>query len=197
PLAFFFTLVFAGAYTSVLHCLAGQTIGKMLVGVRVVAGEDEPPLFGTALLRFVAYFASAGTFTLGFVMAGLRQDKRALHDLIAGTRVERLRALEASLPPIERLWACAGGVSGVPAARWDQHHYFDVHKLLEPSWRQAEGGERETLQGLIQVAVGYQHLANGNLAGARALLGEGCHRLSGRTLEGMDLEAFGREVART
>ncbi|MGH7346175.1 MAG: RDD family protein, partial [Candidatus Rokuibacteriota bacterium] len=36
PVAMLFTLVFAGAYTSVLHHLAGQTIGKMLVGVWVV-----------------------------------------------------------------------------------------------------------------------------------------------------------------
>ncbi len=101
PLAFFFALVFAGAYTSVLHHLAGQTIGKMLVGVRVVVGEAEDglPPFGTALLRFVGYFASAATFTLGFVMAGLRQDKRALHDLIAGTRVERTKEPEAAPPP--------------------------------------------------------------------------------------------------
>jgi uncharacterized RDD family membrane protein YckC len=99
PLASFFTLVFAGAYTSVLVSLGGQTIGKMLVGARVVAGEDGPPPFGAALLRFVAYFASAGTFTLGFVMAGLRHDKRALHDLIAGTRVERVREPEAAPPP--------------------------------------------------------------------------------------------------
>ena len=99
PLVSLFTLVFAGAYTSVLHCLAGQTIGKMLVGVRVVGGEDGPPPFGAALLRFVGYFASAGTFTLGFVMAGLRHDKRALHDLIAGTRVERTKEPEAAPPP--------------------------------------------------------------------------------------------------
>jgi uncharacterized RDD family membrane protein YckC len=98
-LASFFTLVFAGAYTSVLHHLAGQTIGKMAVGVRVVAGEDGPPPFGAALLRFVGYFASAGTFTLGFVMAGLRHDKRALHDLIAGTRVEHTKEPEAAPPP--------------------------------------------------------------------------------------------------
>ena len=89
PTAGFFTLIFAAAYTTVLHCLAGQTIGKMIVGVRVIAGEETPP-FGAALLRFGAYFASAATFMLGFVMAGLRHDKRALHDLVAGTRVEHL-----------------------------------------------------------------------------------------------------------
>jgi hypothetical protein len=83
------------------------------------------------------------------------------------------------------------------ATLFDAHLYFEVHELLEPFWRDAEGGEREALQGLIQVAVGYQHLANGNLAGARALLDEGRRRLDGRTLEGMDLDGFGREVART
>src|SRR5437667_176087 len=70
--------------------VGGQTIGKMIVGVKVAAAAGEPPPLGTALLRYLAYFASAGIFTLGFVMAGLRHDKRALHDLIAGTRVERL-----------------------------------------------------------------------------------------------------------
>jgi uncharacterized RDD family membrane protein YckC len=84
----FFTLVFAGAYTTVLHALGGQTIGKLLVGVRVVGGDGELPPLGTAFLRHLAYFASA-IFGLGFAMAALRVDKRALHDLIAGTRVER------------------------------------------------------------------------------------------------------------
>jgi uncharacterized RDD family membrane protein YckC len=98
-LASFFTVVFAGAYTTVLHSLAGQTIGKMIVGVRVVGGDDGPPPFGAALLRFIAYFASAAPLTLGFAMAGLRRDKRALHDLIAGTRVDRSSAPEPVAPP--------------------------------------------------------------------------------------------------
>jgi hypothetical protein len=83
------------------------------------------------------------------------------------------------------------------AALFDAHLYFEVHELLEPAWRDAHGGEREALQGLIQIAVGYQHLANGNFAGARALLEEGRGRLRGRTLEGLDLEAFGLAVGRT
>jgi len=83
------------------------------------------------------------------------------------------------------------------AALFDAHLYFEVHELLEPSWREAEGDEREALQGLIQVAVGYQHLANGNFAGARALLEEGRRRIQGRTLEGLDLDEFGRGVARS
>ncbi len=83
------------------------------------------------------------------------------------------------------------------AALFDAHLYFEVHELLEPSWREAEGDEREALQGLIQVAVGYQHLANGNFAGARALLEEGRRRIQGRRLDGLDLEKFGVGVGRS
>jgi uncharacterized RDD family membrane protein YckC len=102
PLVSMFTLVFAGAYTTGLHALGGQTIGKMLVGARVVVSDGAPPTLGAALLRFFAYFASAAPFTAGFLMAGLRHDRRALHDLIAGTRVERVARVadpEAAAPP--------------------------------------------------------------------------------------------------
>jgi uncharacterized RDD family membrane protein YckC len=90
PMLWGFTLLFAGAYTTALHAAWGQTLGKMIVGVRVVDLDGEPPAIGTALLRYVGYFASLATVFLGYIMAGLRNDKRALHDLIAGTRVERL-----------------------------------------------------------------------------------------------------------
>ena len=83
------------------------------------------------------------------------------------------------------------------ATLFDAHLYFEVHELLEPAWRDARHDDREALQGLIQVAVGYQHLANGNFAGARALLEEGRARLRGRRLEGLDLEPFERAVARS
>lgn len=74
--------------------------------------------------------------------------------------------------------------------------YFEVHELLEPYWMRAEGEAREILQGLIQVAVGFQHLANGNLGGARSLLEEGSGRLLGRRLEGREVGAFGPAVRR-
>lgn len=71
---------------------------------------------------------------------------------------------------------------------------FEVHEFLEPFWMAAQGPTRETLQGLIQAAVGYHHLANGNLEGARTLLLEGSAKLLGRRLEGRDLDAFARAV---
>jgi uncharacterized RDD family membrane protein YckC len=97
-----FTLVFAAAYSTVLLAVAGQTIGKLLVRIRVVTLEGELPGAGQAFLRWLGYSISLATFGLGFAMAGLRRDKRALHDLVAGTRVERMPALEPPAPPPAR-----------------------------------------------------------------------------------------------
>jgi uncharacterized protein len=81
---------------------------------------------------------------------------------------------------------------GAAAQLFDAGLYYEVHELLEPYWMGAAGEEREALQGLIQIAVGFQHLANGNLRGARALLHDGCARARERTLAGLDLDPFAR-----
>jgi hypothetical protein len=112
----------------------------------------------------------------------------------------RQRALSAAHALAARAAARMGSRADVldaAAALFDAHLYFEVHELLEPHWRDARGDDRETLQGLIQAAVGYQHLANGNLAGARALLEEGRARLIGRSLDGLDLGSFTTGVARS
>ena len=92
-------LLFVALYTILLHALEGQTVGKLLVGVRVVGLDGEPPAVGAAILRFFAYAVSALPLGLGFVMGGLRTDRRALHDLIAGTRVERVVRVVPAAPP--------------------------------------------------------------------------------------------------
>ena len=85
-----FTLLFAAVYTIALHTVAGQTIGKGLVGVRVVGLDGALLTVGPSLLRYLAYCISLIPLGFGYLVAGLRRDKRALHDLIAGSRVERL-----------------------------------------------------------------------------------------------------------
>jgi uncharacterized RDD family membrane protein YckC len=95
-----FTLIFACVYVTVLHAGTGQTIGKLVVKAHVVLADGGPVPVGVAVLRFFAHFVSCVTFGFGYLMAGLRSDKRALHDLIAGTRVER-RLPERAAPPIE------------------------------------------------------------------------------------------------
>ena len=115
----------------------------------------------------------------------------------AGALTERARRADAAVTALPL--GPAGGPLAVAlddaAALHDAGLYFEVHELLEGYWRDARGEEREALQGLIQIAVGYQHLANGNLRGARALLEEGGARLDGRNLGGLELEPFAREVA--
>ncbi len=111
-------------------------------------------------------------------------------------RARRASEALAALPLEERDGSLADALAAA-ATLYDAGLYFEVHELLEPWWRESRGESREALQGLVQVAVGYQHLANENLGGARALLGEGSARLHGRLLEGLALDAFAREVARS
>jgi predicted metal-dependent hydrolase len=75
---------------------------------------------------------------------------------------------------------------------FDAGLFFEVHEVLEPLWVVARDESREALQGLIQIAVGWQHVANGNVAGARSLLADGAARLHGRRLGGVDFDDFAR-----
>jgi predicted metal-dependent hydrolase len=116
-----------------------------------------------------------------------------------------------------RAQAAERAVAGVPLARagdaldvalddaaalFDAGLFFEVHEVLEPLWQDAgtgradaaPGAAREPLQGLIQIAVGYQHGANGNVRGARALLVDGTERIAGRVLAGRELDAFAAAV---
>lgn len=118
------------------------------------------------------------------------------HAAEVAQRAERARRLFAGRPldsadaPLEIALRQA-------ALLFDGRFYFEVHELLEPYWLRAAGRERETLQGLIQVAVGLFHLGNGNGAGARALLHDGAAKLLGRHIGGVALDAFARAVIST
>ena len=111
-------------------------------------------------------------------------------------RARRAREALAALPLDPGCGSLAAALAEA-ATLYDAGLYFEVHELLEPWWLQARGEAQEALQGLVQVAVGYQHLANGNTRGARALLEEGSARLHGRALDGLALDVFAGEVARS
>lgn len=46
---------------------SGQTIGKMLTGLKVVWPDGVPVTIGKATLRYVGYIISAALLSLGFV----------------------------------------------------------------------------------------------------------------------------------
>jgi uncharacterized RDD family membrane protein YckC len=87
--SFFSTLIGAG-YSIVFHWMWGQTLGKMALQIRVVRMDGGPLSFGQSVGRYFGIYLSGLILGIGFIMAGVRSDKRALHDLLAGTRVEYL-----------------------------------------------------------------------------------------------------------
>jgi uncharacterized RDD family membrane protein YckC len=84
-----FLLLQNGGYL-VAFTAGGQTLGKMVAGIRVVSSDDETALdVGRALMRTLMWFVLAVPAGLGFLTAVLSRDHRGLHDRFAGTRVVR------------------------------------------------------------------------------------------------------------
>lgn len=86
-----FIALLNGGYITAFTAAGGQTIGKMMTGLRVVTSDDdgpgEPVTVGTAALRALGYGLSALPAGLGFLTVLLGADRRGLHDRLAHTRV--------------------------------------------------------------------------------------------------------------
>ena len=67
----------------------GATIGKMLMGVKVVTATGGPVSVARAFARFFARYLSGLILWIGYIMAAFDDQKRALHDYICNTRVIR------------------------------------------------------------------------------------------------------------
>ncbi|MGM0887533.1 MAG: RDD family protein [Bacillota bacterium] len=70
----------------------GYTVGKRIMGIRIVRMDGKKLGIGTMLLRcLVAALVYAITLGIGFIisafMVGIRKDHRSIHDFIAGTYV--------------------------------------------------------------------------------------------------------------
>jgi uncharacterized RDD family membrane protein YckC len=88
PLLAFFVVQNGGYF--VAFTAGGQTLGKMLAGIRVVTVDEAEQLgVGRAGLRTLMWALLAIPAGLGFVTALFRADHRGLHDRFAGTRVVR------------------------------------------------------------------------------------------------------------
>jgi uncharacterized RDD family membrane protein YckC len=91
PLAAFL-LVQNGGYL-VAFTAGGQTLGKMATGIRVVSARSNTPLdLGHAIVRTIVWTVLAVPGGLGFLTAFMSDDRRGLHDRVAGTRVVRALA---------------------------------------------------------------------------------------------------------
>jgi uncharacterized RDD family membrane protein YckC len=84
-----FLLVQNGGYL-VAFTAGGQTLGKMVAGIRVVQSDSDASLdLGRAFLRTLMWGVLAVPAGLGFLTALFSRDHRGLHDRFAGTRVVR------------------------------------------------------------------------------------------------------------
>ena len=92
-----FLLLLNGGYLAIFTTAGGQTIGKMLAGIKVVADRPTEDLdadatglrvsVGAAVLRATACLVSLLPAGLGFAAILFDSDGRALHDRLAETRV--------------------------------------------------------------------------------------------------------------
>lgn len=61
---------------------------------------------------------------------------------------------------------------------FNQRQFFECHEVLEDLWRPlSPGPEKQFLQGLLQIGVGFHHLLNNNYTGAKNLLRAGLEKL--------------------
>jgi len=68
--------------------LTGQTVGKMLTGLKVVKADGTEPTVGALLVRhLIGYPLVFLTLGLGFLFSVFNQKGRALHDFLSGTVV--------------------------------------------------------------------------------------------------------------
>ncbi len=95
---FFFEIFLFLFYFSYLTAGDESTLGKGVFGLKVVRKADEAPCgIARALARTVAYCLSAFPLFLGFLII-LLPGSRALHDIVAGTKVAVKKPTEAGTP---------------------------------------------------------------------------------------------------
>jgi uncharacterized RDD family membrane protein YckC len=79
------------AYFAILESSSAQaTLGKHLMGLRVMTLRGQRIGFGQASLRYFAKLLSNLSFGLGYLIAAFTERQQTLHDLIARTVVIRL-----------------------------------------------------------------------------------------------------------
>ena len=92
PMACVLFLAMDWLYFAVLESsVRGATVGKTIMGLRVLTGRGERMTFLRATGRFFSKFVSGMAFCIGFIMIAFTDRKRGMHDMIANTVVIKTR----------------------------------------------------------------------------------------------------------
>ncbi len=93
PLLFRFSLydivmyLAASAYFILLTYYTGSTVGKRLMNLKVVSGDDAPLTLLNVLYRETIGRYLSSILFIGYIMIGASSEKRGLHDFLCNTRV--------------------------------------------------------------------------------------------------------------
>ena len=74
-------------YFTLFHAWSGQTIGKMIMGLRVVTRGIQQVSPAVAFLRWTGYIVSCVPLGAGFFWSAVDKDRCAWHDRLAQTIV--------------------------------------------------------------------------------------------------------------
>ena len=87
-IVFFASFIFLHMFYFILfHAWSGQTIGKMIMGIRVIAWENKQVSTAVAFLRWTGCILSLVPLASGFLWSAVDKDHCAWHDRLAQTRV--------------------------------------------------------------------------------------------------------------
>jgi uncharacterized RDD family membrane protein YckC len=88
PVPFIGFLVILGfGYVAAFTVAGGQTIGKMILNLRVIGDDGRPVDAAGGMIRALGCMLVPATLGLSYLPALFTSDHRALHDRLAGTRV--------------------------------------------------------------------------------------------------------------
>jgi uncharacterized RDD family membrane protein YckC len=86
-LSIFINFAIGFAYNVYFVSTKGATLGKQVLGLKIIRSDGSGVSAGRAVGRYFAYWLDILTIYIGFIIAGIDSEKRALHDHLADTRV--------------------------------------------------------------------------------------------------------------
>ena len=96
-IAFILWFIITIVYFAGFWVWRGQTLGKMITGIKVIRTDSSPIEWKHALLRYLGYIISAMALCIGFIWIAFDSHKQGFHDKIADTYVVKLPVRQVKL----------------------------------------------------------------------------------------------------